>query len=133
MPFRHCPLKSSANKHKASIEKNGLHAKVFLNTHDSYRGEWSNDQKHGHGTLIYHRGNYCYEGEFVRDQCDGHGRLTIQHDDGTKQRSYVGQWKRDQMNGYGTLYLSASAYYEGEFLDNQRSGAGRMFYGNGDL
>lgn len=133
MPFHHPPRLFFGKKSFDHLAKNGLHANVFLNHDQSYRGEWLNNQKHGHG-ILKHRGNqWYYEGEFVHDRKEGHGRLTCINEQGEWQRIYVGQWKNDRWNGFGTRYFTASSFYQGEFLDNQRDGWGYMVYDNGDI
>jgi hypothetical protein len=54
---------------------------------------------------------YIYHDQWLNNQKHGYGRLTIRLNHGSMQR-------------YETLYLNQSIYYEGEFLDNKRSGWG---------
>lgn len=35
--------------------------------------------------------------------------------------------------GFGTYFYSMSRVYEGEWIENHRSGWGRMYYENGDI
>ena len=133
MPFRHCSVLSKRSLTNDLIDKNGLRANIFLNNQQTYRGEWLNNQKHGHG-ILKHQGNQSiYQGEFVHDRKHGHGTLTIVNEQGQWQRSYVGQWKDNQWHGYGTWYRNDSAYYQGEFIKNHKSGWGKMVEENGDI
>jgi hypothetical protein len=132
MPYRHCLKNASLERARVMTKKNGLRANIFLNANESYRGEWLNDRRHGHGVLIDHRHQSMYEGEFVHDRRHGHGRLTVRDADGSMRRAYVGQWYNDQRHGYGTSYINNSSYYEGEYQCDERVGWGRLFYDNGD-
>lgn len=129
MPFRHRLPAKSLQRSQSSTVYIGLHADHA----QTYYGQWFNHEKHGYGKLIDHRNHSIYEGQFVHNEKHGHGRLTRPDRNGSMQRYYIGQWKTNQMNGQGTLYSNSSEYYEGEFVENKKSGWGRMCYENGDI
>lgn len=99
-----------------------------------------------------------YDGDWRCGKREGYGTLS-KTDPETKEyvRVYVGSWRNDKKEvsikhfaiiwsvvntntlsafrskGAGTCFYSPSAFYEGQWREDQRSGWGRMQYENGEL
>lgn len=100
-----------------------------------------------------------YNGEWRCGKREGFGTLS-KTDPETKEyvRVFVGSWRNDKkevsiknclplygpyfphlnflafhLKGAGTYFYSPSAFYEGQWSEDQRSGWGRMQYENGEL
>lgn len=82
-----------------------------------YRGQWSENLKHGKGDLSLPDGRR-YMGEFVKDV--KHGSGTFVWPDG---RKYIGQWRNGMQHGHAQFKdaggkLQATKWAEGEMMCN---------------
>jgi hypothetical protein len=100
-----------------------------------YQGPYNaSGQKHGQGEMIWWNGD-VYQGNFSNDERQGHGTLyfaasssstEFASDDGGE---YVGEWLQDQMHGSGTRrYPNGNVYSKlgqdltsGEVISQERS------------
>lgn len=103
----------------------------------NYSGEYNDGVKSGIGTLTLNDISK-YEGEFRDNHIEGVGKMIFK--DG---RAYMGNWKNNKMSGYGimtwfeekgksVLYRHSISnkemkFYEGEFYDDAKHGAGVMY------
>ena len=55
-----------------------------------------------------------YEGDFVNDYKEGHGTLIL-----VNGEKYVGEFKQDMIHGRGTFYKITNENVEGEWSSNQ--------------
>jgi hypothetical protein len=120
---------------------------------DEYDGSWNTElQRHGDGTMRYANGEF----PFVVGDVPGNDlarvaaraslvgvcfrlRLISTHDAVFCHHSptgevFYGQWKNDQrVDGAGVMMSINGDRYEGNWVNNQRSGRGKMMYSNGDF
>ncbi len=92
----------------------------------TYKGQMSEDKKHGFGEIVYSNGE-MYEGYWEEDLQSGLGRFF--YIDGNV---YDGRWRRGKFNGQGRFYYSHDEFYEGRFHDGELHGVGKHHYPNGD-
>ncbi|CAM6128771.1 unnamed protein product [Calypogeia fissa] len=109
-------------------KKEGYRVAIYWVTGDVYKGEWSNDKRHGTGTHLYKSGNR-YEGQFIEGKREGHGTFWIL-DNSTKTYcpTYRGHWKNNLWHGTGLLYGLSGEVYVGSFEYGKRSGCGKQTY-----
>nr|XP_056722593.1 radial spoke head 10 homolog B-like [Euleptes europaea] len=118
-----------------------------------YQGMFSEGLMHGRGTYTWADG-VKYEGNFVKNvQMDqgsytwpdgsvyeGNVKSGIRHGFGmykcgTHPVSYVGQWFKGKRHGKGTVYYNreGTSWYEGDFVNNVKSGWGIRCYKSGNM
>lgn len=95
--------------------------------HDSYVGQWFDDQPHGPGVYSYASGA-VFDGAFSRGRRHGRGRYTY-----ANGATYDGDWDAGKRTGRG-VFTSANgdATYDGTFVDGVQHGTGVCTYANGD-
>jgi hypothetical protein len=99
----------------------------------SWSGECTNGYASGSGTLIGYWGrNPAQEGErYVGSMKDGkfHGKGTYSWSDG---RKYEGDWVEDKRTGKGIYIAKNNAFrYEGDFVDDKPHGKGTYTFTGG--
>ncbi|XP_061455381.1 radial spoke head 10 homolog B isoform X2 [Rhineura floridana] len=118
-----------------------------------YKGIFSEGLMHGRGTYTWADG-VKYEGNFVKNLQMHHGiyswpdgsmyegevRSGIRHGFGMYKCgiypvSYIGQWVEGKRHGKGTIYYNkeGSSWYEGDFVNNIKSGWGIRCYKSGNI
>ncbi|KAM6423907.1 radial spoke head 10 homolog B isoform 1-T1 [Liasis olivaceus] len=118
-----------------------------------YKGMFSEGLMHGRGTYTWIDG-VQYEGNFVKNLQMDHGSYKwpdgsmyegevkngIRHGFGmykcgTYPVSYIGQWFEGKRHGKGTIYYNeaGSSWYEGDFVNNIKSGWGIRCYKSGNI
>ncbi|XP_060548844.1 radial spoke head 10 homolog B2-like [Pantherophis guttatus] len=118
-----------------------------------YKGVFSEGLMHGQGTYTWSDG-VQYEGNFVKNVQMHHGtykwpdgsmyegevKYGIRHGFGmykcgTYPVSYIGQWVEGKRHGKGTIYYNeaGSSWYEGDFVNNVKSGWGVRRYKSGNI
>jgi len=98
---------------------------------DRYEGDFLNGKRDGQGEGIDKNGNK-YKGGFLSGKKDGYGVYYMSNTGNT----YEGMFKEGKANGKGLLTIGskqddAGYRYEGNFFDNELSGAGKIIYPNG--
>ena len=87
----------------------------------TYEGNWKNDKINGHCVLTWSTtgvyAGYVYVGDFVEDQRSGHGRM-IYPDGGV----YIGEWLNDKQNGQGVDISTSGRVLTGQWKDNRYMG-----------
>jgi len=112
-----------------------------------YTGQWLDNQRHGHGSLVRNDGGRfdgcwledrpsgrgcetlstsSYTGDFRRGRRHGHGYCLF--NDG---RECVGEWADGRLHGCARMQWPDGARYEGEFRSNRRSGQGVFTWPDG--
>ncbi len=105
-------------------EFNGLGTYTWANG-ATYTGEWISGLQNGLGKQTSPDGP-TYVGIFKAGRLNGEGEVTF-----PKGMKYRGEFKDQKFNGVGTLYsadgsiLRSGNWQNGEFIENQRSGAAR--------
>ena len=61
------------------------------------KGDWLNDEKHGHGIYYWKKSGNHYDGTYVNDKKQGHGIFYYQNGD-----RYEGEWKSGVFEGRGS-------------------------------
>lgn len=84
-------------------------------TGSTYEGDWKDNMRHGKGVLL--TATAKYSGEFVNDRREGHGTL-ISND----SSSYSGQFFQGAFDGVGTLCESNGRVYVGGWERGVRHG-----------
>ncbi|KAJ1096850.1 hypothetical protein NDU88_001981 [Pleurodeles waltl] len=118
-----------------------------------YKGMFAEGIMHGRGTYSWNHG-VTYEGDFYLNMPMGHGIYTwadgskyegevkngIRHGFGmykcgTRPVSYIGHWNEGKRHGKGTIYYSedGSSWYEGNWVNNVKSGWGVRCYKSGNI
>ncbi|XP_029432614.1 radial spoke head 10 homolog B-like [Rhinatrema bivittatum] len=137
-------------KHQGLYEGEGT---AYFQEGNVYSGMFSEGLMHGRGTYTWYDG-IKYEGDFVMNVPLGHGTYTwpdgslyegdvkdgIRHGYGiykcgTQPVSYVGQWYDSIRHGKGTIYFNqeGTSWYEGDWVNNIRSGWGVRCYISGNI
>ncbi len=93
-------------------------------------GHFIHGKLEGESAISYVNGKYI-KGNFVNNQLDGQGESKFPHKGGSIQ--YIGSWKAGRYHGQGLYISSETGTYEGEFVDNKRSGLGQLNYINGNI
>jgi hypothetical protein len=91
----------------------------------------SGDCENGIGKQVLWFGKY--DGEFKNGKREGKGVFEYTKTD-YKGNKYIGLFSNDAFNGYGIMYYTESKwgdYYEGNFLNNVRSGTGKFVWRDG--
>ena len=103
-------------------------AAVYTGGYNSY------GEKHGEGEMVWSNGD-TYKGNFVNDVREGHGTLTFAPPNPTQTDGgeYVGDWVNNQMHGSGTRRYPNGDVYMGGYKNGKRCGEGRFYYANGDM
>jgi hypothetical protein len=95
-----------------------------------YEGAWENNLRNGQGIHYFpeddENGREYYDGEWIDDKRTGQG--TMKWLDGGR---YEGAWENNLRNGQGIYYfpeddVSGREYYDGEWIDDKRTGHGTM-------
>ena len=116
-------------------KKHGKGIMIWFN-YDVYEGEFKDDKMEGKGILYYHSANgeyKKYEGEFVNNKKHGQGKVEFKNGD-----IYEGEWKNDIREGVGEITYSEKdegerTRYIGDFLNNHRTGKGKLIWRDGQL
>jgi hypothetical protein len=124
---------------------NGFGVYEFSNG-DVYKGNWLNGVKNGYGEYYWISGN-VYKGNYHNDEQSGQGTVFFQNGDvqisnyengiETNQISYTWGSRKptictgDCFNGFGKR-IYANAVYEGNWMNGEESGKGKMDWTNGN-
>jgi hypothetical protein len=95
-------------------ERNGN--AIFLTQAYIYIGSYVNDEKSGHGKMIFTTGD-IYNGNFSNGLRSGFGVLYYQNGD-----VYCGEWANDEMSGSGVLYNNKRVIASGCWKKNKYTG-----------
>lgn len=93
-----------------------------------YEGELLDGLRHGQGVETLPNGGK-YTGTFSHNKWDGIGVLETTEND--KAVKYNGDFVNGRKTGKGKLYVNQTLVYEGQFLNDSRSGYGVSYYDNG--
>lgn len=86
-----------------------------------YSGEFSQNQPHGFGTLIFANGNK-YVGQWNKSRKEGEGKVLF-----TSGETYSGQFIANRFHGYGIYQFKNGNRYEGYWKDGKQHGEGSLF------
>ncbi len=106
---------------------NGTGSFVDMNG-TTYSGTFKNNKKEGKGKAVAFNGD-TYEGQWKNDKREGFGTFTSPFSISnvlSSGWSYKGEWKEDTMNGKGRMDYTTGGYFEGNMLNNNRSGYGKV-------
>ena len=93
-----------------------------------YIGQFSNNLRHGKGTLFYKNNSIKYEGDFIKDLAEGNGKYIWEDGD-----YYIGQFYNNLRHGKGTeYYKNDKEKYIGDFIKNKYEGNGKYIWENGN-
>ena len=102
--------------------KNGKGKIQFLNTGDSYEGEFTEDKITGYGKYIWSN-NHQYLGDFIEGEMNGKGQY--KWPDGTE---YTGEYVNNIREGEGEFKWSNGAVFKGKFHNGKPNGKGIIVY-----
>lgn len=88
---------------------------------DAYVGQFSENQRHGHGCIRYAYGA-MYNGEWQRSEKIGEGKQVQDGD------VYIGQWKDGKKHGDGKMNYAGGEVYVGGWENDARHGNGLHIY-----
>ena len=94
----------------------------------SYKGDFSNDLKHGKGKIYYHNNGDYYEGEFTRGEITGKGFYSWKN-----KHTYYGDFIKGKMHGKGIYKWPDGNEYEGEYIKNIKEGNGVFKWKDGRI
>jgi len=95
-------------------------------TRDKYIGNLKNGIPTGQGKFIYSK-NLIYSGEFKNGKLNGPGiKISGKH-------RYEGEFIDDELNGLGKLFRDNRLEYEGQFTNSVENGAGKMYSSDGSI
>ena len=119
--------KSRKSPTKSKVTRAHGYGCYYYNDGSKFQGSFKLGLKHGAGTFTFHTDEQ-FIGTFVDDKRQGKGLMTWKNGD-----SFEGIWVDDQQKGQGIIKVkSTSCVYEGECLNCQKHGFGKMKYDNGD-
>ena len=93
-----------------------------------YKGDFSNDMKHGFGILEFFENDETYEGEFDKGEITGKG--TYIWNNGEK---YEGTFVKGIKHGKGIYTWPDGCIYEGEYNNGIREGKGKYIWPDGRI
>ena len=96
--------------------------KYYFEDGSVYYGEFKKNEFNGKGILNYVEDGSVYKGNFRNNSREGHGELIFKNGD-----KYIGNFELDEMQGKGKYIFSNGCYYEGNFLMGKMSGMGNLF------
>jgi hypothetical protein len=99
------------------------HGKRNFTSGQKFDGYWKDDEQEGHGKLVTKEGT-AYDGDWKGGAMHGQGSYTYQHLRGDRSSNYEGQWSEGQYEGRGKLTLYSGNIYDGEWRANKRNGWG---------
>jgi len=100
-----------------------------LRSSDKYQGQWEAGVIAGEGCLVRAASGDTYQGQFQAGEPHGQARVTY----GGSGDTYVGALSRGRRHGHG-VHVSAKRdgeVYEGDFVEDARSGEGVLTSGDG--
>ncbi len=86
-----------------------------------YLGEWENDQKSGTGILIAYTN--IYSGQFKEGQRSGYGKIYL-----APHYLLAGEWEYGSLTGRGFSMLAPNYFYTGSFVKFKKEGRGRLVW-----
>lgn len=89
-----------------------------------YVGQFSNNERHGKGTLYENKD--VYSGDFRFGHLNGKG--FFERENGEK---YNGDWKNGLMDGFGLYEWPDGSEYQGLYREGKREGKGKLYYSDG--
>ncbi|XP_026560387.1 radial spoke head 10 homolog B2 [Pseudonaja textilis] len=120
------------NVYKGMFSEGLMHGRGTYTWADGvqYEGNFVKNVQMDHGTYKWLDGS-TYEGEVKNGIRNGFGMYKC----GTYPVSYIGQWVEGKRHGKGTIYYneSGSSWYEGDFVNNIKSGWGVRRYKSGNI
>jgi len=102
-------------------KKNGKGKLIFKTTHDSYEGNFIENQMTGKGYYIWANKD-SFKGTFVNGKMDGNGVYKWKNG-----RIYEGKYENGIKEGFGILKDNINILYEGEFKKGVPEGEGYVY------
>ena len=96
-----------------------------------YKGMTSSGVPDGNGTLLFKNGAE-YTGSFHNGKVEGYGKWTYASNDEYDQVYYLGYYVNNQKSGMGKMVWKNGAFYDGEWKDGLRHGFAKESFGDGD-
>lgn len=118
-------------------QKEGDRKLVIESKTSTYRGEWKNNLRHGHGVRTWQTASgttMVYDGEWSEGKRHGKGSLfRVAKPSGDHGMVYEGDWVQDKQHGNGTWRLPNGDVYSGQVERGKRQGYGTYRFANGDV
>ena len=93
-----------------------------------YKGDFSNDMKHGYGILEFFENDETYEGEFDKGEITGRGIYIWNNGE-----KYEGTFLKGIKHGKGIYTWPDGCIYEGEYNNGIREGKGKYIWADGRI
>jgi hypothetical protein len=93
-----------------------------------YKGDFSNDMKHGYGILEFFDNDETYEGEFNKGEITGKGIYIWNNGE-----KYEGTFLKGIKHGKGIYTWPDGSIYEGEYNNGIREGKGKYIWPDGRI
>ena len=93
-----------------------------------YEGNYHNDMRNGKGKIKFINTGDSYEGDFLDDKITGYGEYIW-----SNKQKYIGNFIDGMMNGKGKYTWPDGKEYEGEYINDKREGQGKFKWKNGDI
>ncbi len=115
-------------------DKRHGHGTFIASDKSEYTGSWDGDFKHGVGKMTEHDPNddtpgavQVYDGSWVDGRKCGQGHIVY-----SNKEEYIGSWSDNAPNGEG-VYTAGDHTYTGTFVNGKYHGNGKTEYKNHDL
>jgi len=111
------------------FKRHGVGIMLFADS-SIYKGNWSEDKRHGKGKYIYQTKIFSlekeYHGDWKDDKFDGDGIMRYANGD-----VYTGDWIQGVKEGKGEMKYADGRRYRGDWFEGERSGNGEMIENDG--
>lgn len=122
---------SESENSNSQIARRGANIQHPSRVFESYTGAWSDGLRQGMGVTTYADGD-VYSGQYTNDQRHGKGdmlwALTSGPPGSMFQRRYVGQYVEGKRQGEGEMRFPNGDLYTGDWVNNNRTGKGLYLF-----
>jgi hypothetical protein len=120
---------SNGNVYIGEVKHGSMHGlgKLIDIEGNEYNGDWENDMREGNGKFENSTKENVFEGIYKKNKREGIGKEIF------NGYHYEGNFMDGEWSGFGKLTYPSGDLYVGEFLDGDQNGQGKLFLEDGDL